>query len=71
MKNNKSPVTVKELIEFLKDAPQDAVVQVLAENCKSYQCSTQWITLSLPEEPDGLTDSYYNMSNKFIQLGQE
>jgi len=71
MKNNKSPVTVKELIEFLKNAPQDAVVQVLAEVTGSYATTTQWITLSLPEKPDGLTDSYYNMSNKIIQLGSE
>ena len=67
---NKSPVTVKELIEFLKGANQDAIVQVLAENCKNYQCSTKWINLSLPEKPDGLTDSFYIFNNT-VQLGQE
>ena len=67
---NKTPVTVKDLIGFLKGAPQDAVVQVLAEKSKHWETTTDWINLSLPEKSDGLTDSFYIFNNT-VQLGQE
>jgi hypothetical protein len=66
--------TVKELIEKLKDFPEDAIVEVLAENTHGYEISTSFTALDV-ESIDILdfrseiyVGSFY-VGKVFIQLG--
>lgn len=60
--------TVKQLIKYLEQFPEDTEVNVLQEYSGSYYTSTRWVALDLDEYSENIN---YYPSLKLLELGDD